>query len=357
MRIVVTIQHPGHVHFFKHAIREFEGRGHEVFVFGRENEVTAELLDTYDIEHEMLAGHSHSILSLAAVQATYEMRLLRRARRIRPDVITAIGGVAASHVSKLVNARSVVFYDTEHARIITGLAYPFADVICTPDCYADTIGRQQVRYPGYHELAYLHPDRFDPDAQIREDLGIGPDESLAVCRFSSWDSSHDFGQGGFDDLADVIGSLEAAGAHVVVSSEVPVPDDLATSMDEIDPHRMHDLLAAADVVVSEGATTAAEAAVLGTPAIYVNTLRMGYTDELESRFGLLFNFAGPNRHERGLELAVSLLNYASESLWMQRVERLRMQTVDVTDVIVSVVETAADRGTPTARHARTQIES
>lgn len=356
MRVMVTIQHPGHVHFFKHAIRDLERRGHQVFVFARENEMTSDLLEHHEIEFEMLAGPADSLLSLARVQATYEMRLLQRARDIRPDVITAIGGVAAAHVSNCVDARSVVFYDTEHATIIKRLAYPFASVVCTPESYRESIGSKQVRYPGFHEQAYLHPNRFEPDSSIRADLGLEDDEQVAVCRFSSWTSSHDIGEGGFADLGDVVRTLSETGTHVVVSSEIDVPDDVAATALSVQPHRMHDLLATADVVVSEGATTAAEAAVIGTPSIYVNSQSMGYTDALDERHGLLNAFNGEDRHRRGIERAREILTTSTEDSRAHRIEKLYDQTVDVTDVIVSVVETAGTERRPRPSAMQTRIE-
>ena len=353
MRVVVTIQHPGHVHFFKHAITELEDRGHEVFVFARENEVAVDLLEAYGIDHEVLAGASDSLLSLAAVQATYETRLLRRARRIKPDVITAIGGVAAAHVATAVRARSVVFYDTEHATLITKLAYPFADVVCTPACYGGEIGTKHVTYPGYHELAYLHPDRFDPDQSVREAVGVDPEETLAIARLSDWGASHDVGQGGFDDVRDVFARLEDAGATVRLTAEGELPADLAPRKLTTPPERMHDLLAAADLVVSEGATTAAEAAVLGTPAVYVNSQSLGYTDELEAEYGLLFGFSGEDRHAAAIEQAVSILAADDSAPWARRRDRLLADRIDVTDRIVHELEMAgldggSDRSTAVA---------
>ncbi|MFC4439722.1 MULTISPECIES: DUF354 domain-containing protein [Natrialbaceae] len=341
MRAIVTIQHPGHVHFFKHAIAELESSGHDVHVFARENEVVTDLLEFYGIDHEILAGESSSLLSLAAVQATYETRLLARARRIDPDVITAIGGVAAAHVAKLVGAKSVVFYDTEHATIIKRLAYPFADVICTPECYDGDIGSKKVEYAGYHELAYLHPDRFEPDPAILEEAGLEPDDTFVVMRLSSWDSSHDVGQGGFDDPIEAVERLEDAGAEVLITSEVPLPPELESNRLTTSPDRMHDLLAYADCFVGEGATMASEAAVLGTPAVYVNSLELGYTTELEENYGLVFNFNGTNRHARSLERAVSIVEEADDEKWNRRRERLLADRVDVTDVIVREVETVS----------------
>ncbi|WP_049910618.1 DUF354 domain-containing protein [Natrinema gari] len=352
MRVMITIQHPGHVHFFRHPIAELNARGHDVHVFARESGVAVRLLEAYDIDHEVVAGDADSLASLAAVQATYEFRLLRRAQRLDPDVITAIGGVAAAHVASLTGATSLVFYDTEHATLITTLGYPFADVIATPACYRDEIGSKQVTYPGYHELAYLHPERFTPDPTVLEEVGLAPDARVAVVRLSSWDASHDVGHGGFDDPQEIVDRLEDAGLQVLLTAEGELPPPLESYRFETSPTRLHDLLAAADVVLSEGATTAAEAAVLGTPAVYVNPLSLGYTTELEAEYGLLFEYDGDARHARGLEKAVSVVEEPAET-WTRRRERLLAERIDVTDYVVRQLETLAQprpagRSTPTA---------
>ncbi|AHF99740.1 hypothetical protein HALLA_14055 [Halostagnicola larsenii XH-48] len=343
MKIIVTIQHPGHVHFFRNAIAELDARGHTVFVFARESEVAADLLEAYGIEYELLAGESNSIGSLAAVQATYEARLLRRAQRIEPDVITAIGGVAAAHVATVLRTKSLVYYDTEHAALIQKLGYPFADVICTPECYEQDIGDKQVTYPGYHELAYLHPDRFEPDQGVLETVGLDADDTFAIVRLSSWDASHDVGQGGFDDPREVVSRLEDAGADVLLTAEGDPPADLEPYEFTAPPERMHDLLAFADVVVGEGATTAAEAAVLGTPSVYVNSQSLGYTTELEEEYGLLFAFNDEDRHTRSLEKAVSIVESSADDVdtWERRRARLLEERIDVTDLIVQQIESIA----------------
>lgn len=292
MRVVVTVQHAGHVHFFKHTIDELTRRGHEVRVLARDNEASIELLDACEIDYEVLAGESASLVSLAATQGVYEARMLRHAVEFDPDVMTAIGGVAVSHVASLVGARSVVFYDTEHATIIRRLAFPFADAVCTPACFRDDIGEKQVRYPSYHELAYLHPDDFEPDETVRDEVGLEPDDTAVLVRLGDWSSSHDMGASGIDDPVDLVEQLEADGAEVLLSTEGDLPDEVESRGFSLDPGRFHDLLGTIDLYVGEGGTTAAECAVLGTPAVYVSDLTLGYLDELEAAYGLVRNCAG-----------------------------------------------------------------
>ncbi|WP_255149581.1 DUF354 domain-containing protein [Halorarius halobius] len=341
--VVVTIQHPAHVHFFRHGIRELEAAGVDVHVFAREKDVARDLLDVYDIDHRMLAGTSGSALSLARVQATYEWRLLRAVRRIRPAVITAIGGVAASHVAPLVGARSLVFADTEHARLQNRLSFPFAHRVCTPVGYRGDAGPKQVRYPGYHELAYLHPDRFVPSRAPFDATDLSPEEPLVVLRVVAWDAAHDLGKQGLTGLEAVVERLEAAGGHVVISSQATLPRALEPYRYSLPPHEMHHLLAHADLFVGESATMATEAAVLGTPAVYISHWETGYTAELEREFGLLFNHTADDaarRQRRGLARAEALLDDDGTD-WESRRRHLLAERRDTTDVLL---EQLADVG-------------
>jgi predicted glycosyltransferase len=280
-----------------------------------------------------LAENGSSLSEIAVEQAKYELRLLGVALRFRPDVVGAIGGLAASHVASAVGARSVVFTDTEHATVSNKLTFPFADRVCTPMCYRDSIGEKQDPYPGYHELAYLHPQRFSPDPSVLDEVDVEETEPFVVLRLITWDAAHDVGQGGFDDVTDVVERLEATGRRVLITAEGDLPAEVADRQVSVEPHRMHDLLYYADLFVGEGATTAAESAVLGTPAVYVNSLSMGYTDELDDEYGLLFGFHGENRHGRALEEAVDVLD--RDVRWKRRRGRLLADSCDVTDVVVN----------------------
>ena len=46
-----------------------------------------------------------------------------------------------------------------------------------------------------------------------------------------------------------------------------------------------------ELYIGEGGTMASEAAVLGIPSIFVNSLELGYLNELEKKYGLVFNFS------------------------------------------------------------------
>ncbi|WP_435346639.1 DUF354 domain-containing protein [Haloarchaeobius sp. HRN-SO-5] len=332
MEAVVSVQHPAHVHFYKHAIETLRDRGHGVHVYAVDKDVTLDLLDATGIDYTPLASRGPDD-HVAVSQLTYEYRLWRAARQHRPDVVTAIGGVAASHVATLLGARSVVFTDTEHATLSNRLAFPFADVICTPQCYRGDAGPKQFSYPGCHELAYLHPDRFTPSPAALESVHVGPDDTFVVLRLVRWNAMHNAGGEGFSDLEDVVERLEATGAEVLVTSEKPLPESVEDHRATVDPHHMHDLLAYADLFVGESGTMTAESAVLGTPAIYAHENETGLTQALATA-GLVFPCHGPTRHADALEQAVDILDETYEADWTARRERLLADHRDTTDVVV-----------------------
>jgi len=336
-RVLLTFQHPGHVHFFKHAYRELRASNHEAAVVIRNEPVVAELCEAYDIDYRVLSEAADSLPSITAAQLRFEVGLFRFARKFSPEVIAAIGGVAAAHISRLTGTRGIIFTDTEHATLSNALAFPFADLICTPSCYRDDLGFRQYRYDGYHELAYLSPGRFSPDPSVLESAGVDPEERFVVLRLSSWDALHDVGQGGFDDAVEVVERLESMGVRVLIVSSSPLPTEIELRRANVEPHQLHDLLAYATLFVGEGATTATESAVLGTPAVYVNTLSAGTLAELEERYGLLFGFQGPDRHRRGLERAIEILEGPDDGRWERRRQRLLSEKCDTTEIVTHLL--------------------
>ena len=92
----------------------------------------------------------------------------------------------------------------------------------------------------------------------------------------------------------------------------------------------------AALIFGEGATMASEAAMLGVPAVYVNSLQLGYLQEQERDYQLVYNFTN---QEQGLQKAKELLQQKNlQKLHQQRVEKLRQEKIDVTQWMVEYVE-------------------
>ncbi|MFW6320886.1 MAG: DUF354 domain-containing protein [Halohasta sp.] len=356
MKIVITIQHPAHVHFFKHAIRLLERAGHRVDVFARVKDLVPYLLDAYGIDHTILADEPTSKRGIPLTQLRYEYRLLAACRRIRPDVIVSIGGPASTHVASLCGATSLLFTDTEHARFELALSVPFADRVYTATSFQEDLGDHQIRYPGFHELAYLHPNRFEPADGIRSAYGIDPDRKLVVIRQISWDAAHDVGHSGFDSLETLVSGLEAEDVQVRITAEGGLPPRLEPYGVSVPPERLHDLLYHADVLVGESGTMTIESAVLGTPVVFVSSYDAGVIQELESTYGLVHTPEGDDRTAAAVACAKRVLG-TEPAVWERRRRRLLDDKIDMTAYIVDQIrelDGASDRRRPEARVERTE---
>ena len=184
----------------------------------------------------------------------------------------------------------IAFIDTEERRLLDSVTAPFVQAKLTSYSYYRELGQNHLRYSGNHELAYLHPKRFTPDISVLNELGLEKDEPFVVLRLISWNAFHDARQQRMSNAErmELVHNI-AKKKRVFITAESALPTVLDSFRFPLPASRIHDALAFADLYVGEGITMASEAAVLGTPAVLLNSLRMGYCQEAEEK-GMLFSF-------------------------------------------------------------------
>jgi hypothetical protein len=338
MRILIDILHPAHVHFFRRFHEEMTGRGHELCITARDTDRSVELLRAFDLPYQQISNQrSGAGLALEMTQRT--ARLMKVMRAFRPHVMTGIMGPSIALAGALRRVPAVVFYDTEFATQTNRLVYPLAHSVCTPDCYQGTVRGRHRTYAGYHELAYLHPNRFQPDPARLAAFGVSPTEPYSIVRFVSWQAVHDRRETGLsaDQKRHLVEVLQREG-RVLVSSEGPLSPDLADLAVQGPVEQIHHLIAHARLVVGESATMSSEAAVLGVPAVFIATTGRGYTDDEERRYGLVRHFT-----EIDYDLAVSTIEdllTSPASTWADARHRLLKEKIDVTQWMVDYFESS-----------------
>lgn len=337
MKILIDIGHPAHVHFFKNTIWNLEKHGHDVMITAREKDVTIDLLRAYNISHKVLTKMKIGKIGLMKEWLTRDYKLFNIAKEFKPDILTGILNPCVAHVSRLLGKKAVIFNDTEHATFAEAITYPFVDAICTPSCFKKDVGKKQIRYNGYHELSYLHPNHFIPNPDVLDEIGLGKNDVFVILRFVTWGASHDVGQYGIYNRIDFVKQLNRYG-RVFISSEGHIDRELEKYKINISPEKMHDLLYYASLYVGEGATMATESAILGTPSIYISSLAgtMGNLDELEKRYGLLFNY---NHPFDAMGKAVELIQRPElKREWKNKKEVLLKDKIDVTKFMTWFIE-------------------
>lgn len=337
MTIVFAIQHPAHVHLFRNPIKQLNDE-EEVEVVVREKEIIVDLLEAYEINHTVLASASSSRLNLPLNYLKYEYNLWKHLRGLDPEIIVGVGGVAVSHVAKLTGATSIVFIDNEDRfapanKFVT----PFADVICTPATLENDYGAKQIRYDGFHELAYLHPEQFEPNQEVLIMDGVDISEPYFVVRFVGWNAHHDVGQGGFtlEQKTNLVCRLKELG-NIYITSESELPDVFEEYRLPVAPHHIHHLLYFADMYIGDSQTMATEAAILGTPSIRANSFAKGCDMSnfkiLEEKYDLLYSTGDP---DQAINRAINIANDPdSNSRWQENRGKLLDDMIDVNSFIL-----------------------
>ena len=337
MKLLFVINTPSQVYFWGPIVRELQGGGWRLDVLARRYQGTVLLLRHMGIHH-------HTFPSLPTRQlkplelGVHLAVAVRQSVPRRPYRIVGFG-IDATIAARLLCVRSLVYVDGEHLGIQWPLLDGSGDVIVTPEAFRRSFARaRHVRIQSYKELAYLHPDRFTPDASIYEDIGIGYGTPYAILRFSDLSSAHDRHQFGLS-LADKRNLIAGLSRHVrvFISSEAGLPADLQSFTLSIPYHRIHHALAFAQLVVTDTGTMTTEAAVLGVPTVYCGSLanRSGVFQELAHRYQLLHVTQDPAE-----ACAVSARLAAGRDgrqVRLQRLARLLDDKVDVCDALVRLL--------------------
>ena len=337
MKILIDMGHPAHVHLFKNFIWEMQKRGHEFKITARDKDVTKQLLDAYQIPYEVIGKPLAGKFSLLREWIFRTYRIIKIGKRFNADIYIGVLNPATAFSAWMNHKISVTFNDTEHAKFAKKITFPFTDCILTPTCYLENIGKKQIRYDSFHELAYLHPNYFVPNPSILDEIGLKVNDPFIILRFVSWGASHDVGQHGILDKIRLVKTLEPY-SRVLITSEGKLPLELQPYQILVSPDKLHDLLYYTMLYMGEGGTMASEAALLGTPSIFVSTLvgSMGNFIELENTNDLLYSYTDSNAAQvRALEI---LRDSSSKEKWRIKRERLLKDKIDVTAFMVWFIE-------------------
>ncbi len=333
MRVLIDIGHPGHVHLFKNLAHLLTEAGAQVLFTTRQKEFEIELLKAEKLNFVSFGRHYKKLTGKIWGLFKFDLFMFRQALKFKPHLFISHGSIYAAHAAFLTGKKHLSLEDSGNMEQIL-LYRPFTDVILTPDVLPEQLGPKQIRYRGYHEIAYLHPDFFKPDPEVYHWLGLEPGDPYAIVRFVSWNATHDLGQKGLKP-ADKVRLIKKLGSRmrVFITSEAQLPDELAAFRIQIPPEKLHHALYYASLVVSEGATIASEAGVLGTPAIYINPIKRSYCQDQE-KYGLVFN---PGKPEEVFSLVDRLLE-EERNTFREKSRRLLQEKVNVTRYLFSFIK-------------------
>lgn len=297
-RIWIDFDNSPHVPFFLPIIDELHKIGYDVFLTARNSYQVCDLLKFHHISCPVIAGHwgRHKVLKVLGT--------LLRAVRLLPVVMTRKIDLALSHGSRsqlvssaILGIPTIMMADYEFIAKVGALK---PDWLFLPQFIPDSSDRaakrQVMKYPGLKEDVYV--PRFRPDASLRAELGVGPNEIIVTVRPPATEAHY------HNPEAEVL--LERTlqrftsepGVKVILlprneRQEKLLRSTWAKCINEariIIPSHVVDglnLIWCSDLVVSGGGTMNREAAALGVPVYSIFRGRIGGVDRYLARSGRL----------------------------------------------------------------------
>ncbi len=345
MKILIGVFHPKQVYLFKNTIDNLVEKGHEIKIIAVDKEITGYLLRQLNIPFTIIGKNQPKFYKKLFELPRLEYLTYKVSKEFKPDIFVGRASPYLAQVSALLNKPFILVEDTEMARALHRITVPLAQSVVTPECYKDDFGEKHIRFNGYFELCYLHPNQFKPDASILDEIGLSKEDRFIILRFIAWGANHDMGLYGIkpEKRKKYILQLEQYG-RVFISSESELSPEFKKYELKISGNKFHSLLNYAQLYLGEGGTTAAEAAILGTPSIHIEANSKGRATgessgnflELRDKYGLLYFYPD---EEQALEKAREILeNKNSKAEWGYRREKLLRDKIDVTAWMTDFIE-------------------
>ena len=343
MNILIDIGHPAHVHYYRNLARELETLNHKIFWSAKDIPVARSLLDHYKFKYLLLPPKKDGLIGKAWMQLYYDWILYRFCKKNK--ISLAIGtSISVTHISKISNIKSLFFEDDDDAVVPLSakIAIPYANHVISPECLKGKQKRKDtIYYPGYHELAYLHPKRFQTDTYVLKDAGIKEGETFFIMRFNVFKAHHDVGISGLS-LQQKLQLIEELKPHgkIFITTEREIEPELREYQLKVSPEKIHSLMAHATLFLGDSQTMTSEAAVLGIPSLRCNSFagRISYLEEQEHTYGLTYGFL-PSDFEKMLAKLRQLL--ATPNLrekWQEKRHKMLAEKMDVTAFWVWFIE-------------------
>jgi predicted glycosyltransferase len=318
-------------------------KGHYVYITVKDIPAAKELLKLYSIRYIDYGSKSDSLIGKTFKQLKYDWNIKNIVNEL--DIDIGIGtSITISHVSKITKMISFILDDDDSdvEPLFAKFAHPFADYLISPDVLKyERPKKNHLLYPGYHELSYLHPNRFSPDKSVLRKLGLEQGDKYFILRFNAFKAHHDIGAKGLSNANknQLISLLNQFG-KVIITTEGEINPEYQKYKFVLSPTEIFSALHYATLFIGDSQTMTNEAAVLGTPALRLNSFvgRISYLKEQEDKYNLAFGYK-PNEFNKLLAKVKDLLSMVNiKQEWNSRRQRMLSDKIDVTSFLVNIID-------------------
>jgi predicted glycosyltransferase len=343
MNILIDVGHPAHVHNYRNLAKALISKGHKVYWSAKDIPIVKQLLDKYEFEYIVLPKKSDSILGKIFKQIIFDFILLWYYKKKKIDL--ALGtSVTLAHVSKISQLKSVLFDDDDDnvQPMVTKFVNPYATVLISPAALKESRARlDTVFYPGFHELAYLHPNYFNPDENVLNELGLSKEDTFYIMRFNTFNAHHDIGISGLTLEQKIeLAKLLSQYGKVFITTERDIEEELEQYQLKISPEKIHSLMYYSSMFLGDSQTMSSEAVMLGVPTIRCNSFagKLSTLKLQENHYKLAYSFLPQDYDQMLLQVDNLLSEDNLKRTWAERRKALLNDVIDVTKFWTWVIE-------------------
>ena len=341
MKILIDLLHPADINFFKNAIDALNKRDVDSTIIMRPRGKMIEILKSElpNMQFTPVGKYYTSTSGKLFSIATRNLNLVLFLRKNNFDICTSYGffvGIA----SRFCRIPSVIFTDDYEYRIPYYLFKSCGGYLVIPTCIPSS-GKNILKYNGFKELAYLHPNYFKPDRKVLEQYGITPTNYVFIREVSRVSLNYKKMQQ--TDLPEVIRSLNNSGLDVVLSLEDKTRADSLKDKCIILEEPIEDifsLMSFALFTISSGDSMARESCLVGTPTIYTGGRDMIVNRELVEK-GCLFKV---DENQALNDAITNVIEEGTKKETMVTIERaVKHEWMDTTEVILDIWYAVANK--------------
>jgi uncharacterized protein len=343
LNILIYLAHPAQYHFYKFIVRDLQRNGHTVKMVIKSKDILETLLQEDGVPYENILpeGRKGKNSGMFLSMLKRDVRLLIIARKFKPDILLGSDSCTA-HIGWFIGKPSISFGEDDFA-IIKKLAWamlPFTSVIISPGvCKMGPFINKKVPFEGYMKLAYLHPHVFTPDRNVISGFSTG---KFCIIRTAKLSAHHDGQIRGLDKtiLEKLIPALESKGMTIFMDAENPMEESFTKYAIKLPKNQFHQLIAFAELVISDSQSLSVEAAILGVPSIRFNDFagKISVLEELEHTYGLTFGISPDDPEKLFLKLKELMDMKDRNAEFQQRRKKMLSEKIDVKAYIVWFIE-------------------
>lgn len=344
MRLLFYLGHPAHFHLFKNVIANLSRKENTVSVLIKKKDILEDLLIRSNIPYLNILpegrGDSKSGLVLGMIKRDF--RLFRYCLSNRPDLMIGTS-TEIGHVGTLLGIPSLNVNedDADVVPLYSRFSYPWSTYIISPSvCNNGKWERKSIKYEGYHELAYLHPDHFTPSEEVVNKY-FPACRPYFLLRFAKLKAHHDTGIRGISTaIAKQITEVLKPYGDIYITSERELEPEFEPYRLQIDPLDIHHVMAFASIYIGDSQTMAAEAGVLGVTFVRFNDFagRISYLNELENKYGLGFGIKTSDEEKLIPTIKMLLDTPELKQEWQKRRGKMLQEKIDVADFFTNLIE-------------------